>query len=98
MTKVYMEQAGNHYTVTCKGHATGSPEMCAAISCLVYTLAGWLSNRTALVLEQKLEPGDICLSFVGGQNCEAVFDMVTIGFLQLQQGDPEHIDVDLIWH
>ena len=40
MTKVYLERDGNCFLVSCQGHATGSPEMCAAISCLVGTLEG----------------------------------------------------------
>ena len=42
MTHVHLEQKGDRYRVRCIGHATGSPETCAAVSCLIYTLAGWV--------------------------------------------------------
>lgn len=95
MTRVYLEQDGNRYTVTARDHATGSVEMCAAISTLIYTLEGWLRNSTVLVLDSTVEDGNVRIVFVGGSNCETVFDMVTVGFLRLQATDPKHISVDL---
>ena len=95
MTHVYLEQDGNRYPVTAKDHATGSVEMCAAISTLVYTLEGWLRNSTVLVLECTVEDGHVHIVFAGGSNCETVFDMVTVGFLRLQATDPEHVCVEL---
>ena len=45
VTKVYLEKDGGRYLVACQGHATGSVEMCAAISCLVQALDSWLERR-----------------------------------------------------
>ena len=94
MTRVYLEQDGQQYTVSCKGHATGSVETCAAVSCLVYTLAGWLRNTSVLVLEEKLEDGDALIQYHGGAAAETAFDMICVGFLQLQEQYPEYISVD----
>lgn len=95
MTDVYLEQDGNRYTVFARGHATGSPEMCAAVSTLLYSLAGWLHNAPADILTEKLEPGDACLSYQGDGDDETVFGFITIAFLQLQKSDPAHIKVDV---
>ena len=95
MTQVNLTQDGNRYTVTATGHATGSVEMCAAISSLLYALEGWLANSSVIVLERKMDDADVRFVFVGGKSCETVFDMVTIGFLRLQETDRNRIKVDV---
>lgn len=95
MTDVYCEKDGNRYTVTARGHATGSVEICAAISTLVYSLAGWLRNVDATVYTERLEPGDACLSYQGDADGETVFNFVCIAFLQLEMAYPANIKVDL---
>lgn len=94
MTRVYLEQDGQRYTVSCQGHATGSVEACAAVSCLVYTLAGWLHNAAVLVLEEKLEDGDALIQYCGSAAAETAFDMICVGFLQLQEQYGTYIAVD----
>ena len=98
MTQVYLEQEGQRYTVSCQGHATGSVEACAAVSCLVYTLAGWLRNTSIPVLKEKLEDGKALIQFHGGDAAQTAFDMITVGFLQLQAqyGDYIHADLRII--
>ena len=44
MTKVRAMRRGDHYAVHARGHATGSPQVCAAISGLLYALAGYARN------------------------------------------------------
>lgn len=95
MTQVKLTQDGNKYTVTATGHATGSVEMCAAISSLLYALDGWLANSDVIVSEKRMDDADVHIVFVGGERCETVFDMVTIGFLRLQETDRERIKVDV---
>lgn len=95
MTQVYLEQAGKQrYMVSCKGHATGSVEACTAVSCLVYTLAGWLRNTSIQVLKEKLEDGDALIQYQGGDAAETAFDMISVGFLQLQAQYGDYISVD----
>lgn len=94
MTRVSLKQQGQRYTVSCKGHATGSPEVCAAVSCLTYTLAGWLRNTSVLVLEERLVDGDALIRYCGGAAAETAFDMICVGFLQLQQEYGDYISVD----
>ena len=95
MTQVNLTQDGNRYTVTATGHATGSVEMCAAISALLYALEGWLANSSVNVQEKRMDDADVRIVFVGGKSCETVFDMVTIGFLRLQETDRNRIKVDV---
>ena len=95
MTKVYLEQDGKRYTVSCKGHATGSVEACAAVSCLVYTLAGWLHNASVSVLQEKLDSGDALIRYQGDAAAETAFDMICIGFLQLEKSYEKYVSVDI---
>lgn len=90
MTEVTL-YCGDSYSVRCRGHATGSPELCAAISCLMFTAAGWLHNtQDAELIYEKLDSGDAYLRWHGGK---WLYDLLKIGFLQLQKTDPEKISV-----
>ena len=91
MTNVYLSGNNDRYLVYCSDHATGSTETCAAISCLIYTLAGWLHNSDAEIIKEHLKDGEAMLMFRGGEKAKAAFDMVCIGFLQIQQEHKEYI-------
>lgn len=96
MTRVLLEQRGNRFTVSCQGHATGSQDVCTAVSCLIYTLAGWLRNASVLVQKQRLDAdADALLQFCGGDNAETAFDVICTGFLQLECTYPQYISVVL---
>ena len=94
MTRVYAEKNGNSYTLECKGHATGSEEVCAGVSAIIYALAGWAENYAESDVKTELEPGDALVMFSGGSECEAAFDMAVIGLRQIELGHPEYIAVD----
>ena len=94
MTEVFLEQDGTRYTVQCTGHATGSVETCAAISCLLYTLAGWLENSGCTLLHEQLEAGDALIQFTGGAKAKTAFEMICIGFLQLEEQSEDCMDVE----
>lgn len=97
MTKVYCEKDGNRYTVTARGHATGSPEVCAAISGILYALLGYVKNaqdESTIAYSDRLSSGDVAIDFRGGENAEAVFNMTVIGLLQIEKSYPEYIEVE----
>ena len=67
MTEVTLH-CGDSCSVRCRGHATGAPDVCAAVSCLMYTAAGWLHNtQEAELVFEKLESGDAYLRWHGGK-------------------------------
>lgn len=41
MTQVQLKENVTTYEIECKGHATGSVEVCAAVSILMYAIANW---------------------------------------------------------
>lgn len=96
MTRVYCEKNGNWYTVTAKGHATGSQEVCAAVSSLLYALAGYVKNekKSLSSAEWSIDSGDVFVLFRGGEKARAVFDMTVIGLLQIEKSHPEYIRVE----
>lgn len=90
MTEVTLHY-GDSCSVRCRGHATGSLEVCAAISCLIFTAAGWLHNtQDAELVYEKLDSGDAYLRWHGGK---WLYELLKIGFLQLQKTEPEKISV-----
>ena len=101
VTEVILQQDGDRYAIACKGHAEGSPEMCTAISSLVYAAAGWLRNeRGAKTLQERLESGDALLAWAAaGEGAAAVWRLLTVAFLQLELTDGrQNLRVDIISH
>ncbi len=94
MTKVYMEKSEERYSVSCHGHATGSEQMCAAISTLVGTLANWL-RCTSLPFDEMLKEGNACVRWTGGESANTAFEMLCAGFLALQATDKTKISVEI---
>lgn len=92
MTRVYLERDGNACAVDARGHAT-TKEMCAAVSCLLFTLAGWLHNSGAEIVTERLESGSARLAWRG--QTDVAFEMMEIGFLQLRETDPDGITVEI---
>lgn len=92
MTEVTMH-CGDSFSVRCKGHATGAPDVCSAISCLLYAAAGWLHNtQDAELVYEKLDSGDAYFRWHGGK---WLYDLLEIGFLQLQKARPDVISVKI---
>lgn len=77
-----------------KGHATGSAETCAAVSCLAQTLEGWLLAHDAEKYEATVSPGDVEIR-AAGRGVGAAFEMVFVGLKRLERTDPERVRV--IW-
>lgn len=100
MTKVYCEQdtppSGSEgaYLICADGHASGSPEVCAAVSGLMYALSGYFLNTSRIqAFENSLSSGHARLRWQGGAEAKAVFDLCVIGFLQIAAAHPACISV-----
>lgn len=81
-----------------EGHATGDPAVCAALSALVYALAGYLMSAQAggsLHLEAlELEPGRAYLHATGGGG--EAYRMALIGVKELSTAYPQLVAVEEI--
>lgn len=87
MTVVSLERSDRSgsfgiYSITASGHATGSTEVCAAVSALMTTLAGYAVN-SATPLCIRLASGYSIVKFSGGREAAAVYEAMCIGFMQL---------------
>lgn len=97
MTKVYAEKDKDRYQISARGHATGSPAVCAAVSGILYALIGYVKNAqdgSTLAYSGRVSSGDVAIDFRGGERAEAVFDMAVIGLLQIEKSCPEYIHVE----
>lgn len=94
MSTVELTETRNEYSITARDHT--DPKMCAAISCLLYTAAGYITNNDEIIIQGiSLEPGDAKLVWAGGRKARFLFDLMEIGFKQLQEGDPKNIFVKI---
>ena len=98
MTQVYAERSGNRCILSAQGHATGSVEVCAAVSGILYALAGYLTNavreRYIEFYENRMEDADVLLDFNGDDCTAAAFEMAVIGLAQVGQQYPEFLQVE----
>lgn len=98
MTRVYAEKDGDSYLLSAEGHATGNEQVCAAVSGIVYALAGYLTNaaRDGYATSYALETdrGKALLHCYGGERVEAAYDMAVIGLQQIEKQYPQLVKVE----
>lgn len=85
MTTITLKET-DEFLVKVEGHATGSQQVCSAVSALVYTLAGYLDNEGIELTEFRIneeEPSAI-VRFPKTPKSEVAFDMVSIGFSMME--------------
>ena len=94
MTRVTLKEDGGRYLVVCEGHATGSSEVCSAVSTLVYTLLGYLKNADGVAVEkEELADGYAEIKFSGGECARVAYELICIGFLQLELANKNFIAI-----
>lgn len=88
-----MARGGGRYVLTARGHAVGSPQVCAAISALLFAVAGYLENvrGTVQVGEVRLDSGDARLYWSGGARAEAAYELAAVGLCQLARRYPRYV-------
>ena len=91
ITAEFDRQTG-HCRIAAKGHATGSDKVCAAISGLLFALAGYAENRRLTpgvqVWTMRLEKGDAVIDYTGDQEAVGAFLAVAVGLLQIARDNP----------
>ena len=88
MTTGYAELEGGRCLLVLDGHATGSPSVCAAISGLVYALAGYLTNA-------EREPGRVRIHASGDDRCVGACEAVLLGLCQLAESEPDYLRMEI---
>ena len=92
MTRVYLERDGNLYTLSAQGHATGSVEVCAAVSALIQTLRCYLMGREAMIYDRMTDGAAFLTLRIDDP---APFDMVCCGLQCLEKTAPDKISVEI---
>lgn len=99
MTRIYAERGtenGRCY-LSVKDHATGSVKACAAISGLVYALAGYLVNATGVdVRGESLESADAVIDFYGDQMAVGAYLCTVIGLGQIAREYSDYVEMEYI--
>lgn len=99
MVNVYAECDGNRYLLSAQNHATGSEQVCAAVSALVFAFAGFVKNaeesRAAQVYNLKLDSGKALIHCHGNRDVGTAFETVVLGLRQVELSNPEYIHVEI---
>lgn len=99
MTHANIEIQGRNYLLTLDGHAGYNPGrdiVCAGISAIVYTLAGYLYNAGDHVNQMKnniLTPGHVCILCSGDAFVREAYRMAAIGLAQIAAEYPDHLTI-----
>jgi uncharacterized protein YsxB (DUF464 family) len=79
---------------------TSGTAVCAAVSGILYALAGWLLNQLSdegrpgfSVQEFQLDSGDAALSWSGGAEAGAAFELTVIGLEQIAAKYPDRLEI-----
>ena len=101
MTKIEITKADPRYSILFDGHATGSAEVCAGISALMYSLEGYLRNheQDLFLHSAKIDdPGWGYISFEledPSNFIRGAFDLVMVGLMQIAASYPDFCEVKL---
>ena len=100
MTQVYAEKDRQVYTLSIKGHATGSEKMCAAVSAIAFAVLAFLNNTetvtVALTKHFDTKNADVLFVWTGGEAALAVFETAVYGLQQLELAEKEYICVQFV--
>ncbi len=95
MTIISARTESGEYIIEAKGHATGSEQVCAGISAIMYALAGVIQNRLVDGSYTISDSGEARCEF-SGENAQAFYDMTVIGLKQIALSYPGFVGGDII--
>ncbi len=98
MTRATAKKDGDRYKLLIRNHATGSPEVCAAVSGIAFALAGYLENARDVLteLDYTLSEANADFRFSGGKEAETAWNMAVIGLKQIEASNPEYFCEEIL--
>lgn len=94
MTSVTLAEREGRYTVEAVGHAEGSAQACAAVSTIMYSVLGYLSNVEEIEIDTAdFAEGFFSIGFSGGVAAQEMYKFCTVAFLQLEKSYSEYVTV-----
>lgn len=96
MTSVTLDKSNGKYVIEAVGHAEGSVQACAAVSVLMYSILGYLSNVEGVdIKDWDTADGFFSLEWSGGGAAHVMYDFGKIAFLQLEKSYGEYVAVKI---
>ena len=96
MTSVTLNRSADRYSIEAVGHAEGSVQACAAVSVLMYSLLGYLSNAEGVEVEDwNTADGFFSVEWSGGEAARIMYEFGKIAFLQLEGSYGEYVAVKI---
>ncbi len=92
MTRVTARYGRDGCGIESVGHA-GTPESCAAVSAILWALAGWCQNNVGS-FRMGRGAAHIAMPRIGG--ADAVMDLAVIGLMQVQKAAPDDVRVEIV--
>ena len=89
MTKAVIDDSDGVYRIMLSGHALGNQDVCAAISCLACTMAGYLDQHEDERDFVDLQEGRAEFVF----RDKGLFEVISTGLLMLEEYYPAQIFV-----
>lgn len=77
------------------GHATGSEQVCAAVSAAMFGLLGYIQNTGVGTSIADLAPGRAVLAFDRTERSEAAWELAVITLAQVAMRYPRYIRVEI---
>lgn len=96
MTSIECKKSGRRFSVIARDHAVGSAKVCAGISAIMYTLAGYIHNKDDGSIDVKsmiLTDGYSELVFSGGVCALCGYEMALIGLMQICASYPDYCKI-----
>lgn len=85
---------GDTCRICAKGHAgynPGNDIVCAGVSAILYSLAGYMLDRCLGKADMSLQPGDACIQ--GPLEAKETFRMALIGLKLISRKYPDYIRI-----
>ena len=96
MTSVTLDKSKGTYVIEAVGHAEGSVQACAAVSVLMYSLLGYLSNAEGVDVEDwNTADGFFSVEWSGGEAARIMYEFGKIAFLQREGSYGEFVAVKI---
>ena len=91
---------GSVHNLTVAGHANydeyGRDIVCAGVSALVQALIGWIEESFySGYIDVNANGGEVEISCEGGDDVAAVFNLATIGLMQIADSYPDHVQINI---
>jgi len=96
MTSVTLDKSKGTYVIEAVGPAEGSVQACAAVSVLMYSILGYLSNAEGVEVEEwNAADGFFSVEWSGGEAARIMYEFGRIAFLQLEKSYGEFVAVKI---